>query len=76
MLKQPKAIACLQSIAFPAISTGIYGFPKALAAKIAVAEATSFSGGLESIIFVCFDEETYGIYQQLLQGPQSHGIKE
>jgi O-acetyl-ADP-ribose deacetylase len=56
----------VKSIAFPAISTGIYGFPKELAAKIAVAEATSFSGGVESMFFVCFDEETHSIYKRLL----------
>jgi O-acetyl-ADP-ribose deacetylase len=56
----------VKSIAFPAISTGIYGFPKELAAKIADAEATSFSGGVESMFFVCFDEETHSIYKRLL----------
>lgn len=56
----------LKSIAFPAISTGIYGFPKELAAKIAVAVSTSFAGHVESIFFVCFDEETYTIYDRLL----------
>jgi O-acetyl-ADP-ribose deacetylase (regulator of RNase III) len=56
----------LKSIAFPAISTGIYGFPKELAAKIAVAVSTSFAGNVESIFFVCFDEETYTIYDRLL----------
>ena len=57
----------VKSIAFPAISTGIYGFPKELAAKIAVTEATHFEGNVESIFFVCFDEKTYGIYGRLLQ---------
>ena len=56
----------IESIAFPAISTGVYGFPKELAAKIAVAEVTSFGGKVESIFFVCFDEETYAIYERLL----------
>jgi O-acetyl-ADP-ribose deacetylase (regulator of RNase III) len=53
-------------VAFPAISTGIYGFPKELAARIAVAEAASFIGNVESIFFVCFDEETHAIYERLL----------
>jgi O-acetyl-ADP-ribose deacetylase (regulator of RNase III) len=57
----------LRSIAFPAISTGIYGFPKELAAKIAVAEAKAFGGSVESIFFVCFDEETFAIYERLLK---------
>jgi O-acetyl-ADP-ribose deacetylase len=56
----------IKSIAFPAISTGIYGFPKELAAKIAVAETHAFRGKIESIFFVCFDEETYAIYERLL----------
>lgn len=56
----------IKSIAFPAISTGIYGFPKELAAKIAVSAATSFGGNVESIFFVCFDDETYAIYERLL----------
>jgi O-acetyl-ADP-ribose deacetylase (regulator of RNase III) len=60
----------IKSIAFPAISTGIYGFPKELAAKIAVAVSTSFTGNVESIFFVCFDDETYTIYDRiLLAGP-------
>lgn len=56
----------LRSIAFPPISTGIYGFPKELAAQIAIAEATSFQGNVESIFFVCFDHENYTIYMRLL----------
>lgn len=51
----------IKSIAFPAVNTGPYGFPKESAAKIAVAEATSFGGKVESIFFVCFDEETYSV---------------
>jgi O-acetyl-ADP-ribose deacetylase (regulator of RNase III) len=47
-----------QSIAFPNISTGIYGFPKALAAKIALETVNKFPN-FERIIFVCFDEENY-----------------
>lgn len=57
----------IKSIAFPAISTGVYGFPKERAAKIAVAVSTSFAGNVESIFFVCFDEETYTIYGRLLR---------
>jgi O-acetyl-ADP-ribose deacetylase (regulator of RNase III) len=56
----------VRSIGFPAISTGIYGFPKELATKIAIAEARSYSGNIESIFFVCFDEETYAIYERVL----------
>jgi O-acetyl-ADP-ribose deacetylase len=56
----------LRSIAFPAISTGIYGFPKGRAAKIAVREVQGYSERLEKVLFVCFDEETAGIYRKLL----------
>ena len=63
----------IKSIAFPAISTGIYGFPKELAAKIAVAETDSFKGNIESIFFVCFDEETHTIYERLLSAVRKGG---
>jgi O-acetyl-ADP-ribose deacetylase (regulator of RNase III) len=56
----------IRSIAFPAISTGIYGFPKGRAAKIAVREVESYSERLERILFVCFDKETAEIYRKLL----------
>ena len=56
----------VRSIAFPAISTDIYGFPRECAAKIAVREVLSYSGAVERVIFVCFDAETAGIYRGLL----------
>lgn len=56
----------VRSIAFPAISTGIYGFPRQCAAKIAVSEILSYTGGIEELFFVCFDAETAGIYRGLL----------
>jgi O-acetyl-ADP-ribose deacetylase (regulator of RNase III) len=59
-----------RSIAFPAISTGIYGFPKRQAAKIAVREVRSFPKSFDKIIFVCFDEETAQIYAKLLQSDE------
>jgi len=58
-----------RSIAFPAISTGVYGFPKQRAAEIAVKEVQSKlkSGApLEQVIFCCFDAETYRIYSKLI----------
>jgi O-acetyl-ADP-ribose deacetylase (regulator of RNase III) len=57
-----------QSIAFPNISTGIYGFPKELAAAIAI---KTVSGFLETsplpltVTFICFDAENLGIYQHI-----------
>jgi O-acetyl-ADP-ribose deacetylase len=56
----------VRTIAFPAISTGIYGFPKRRAAEIAVKEVRNNSADFETIIFVCFDAETARIYQDLL----------
>ena len=59
----------LKSIAFPNISTGIYGFPKEKAAGIAISTITSFLNQhpeIEKVIFAVFDEENYEIYQDLL----------
>jgi len=58
-------------IAFPAISTGIYGFPKQRAAEIAVNEVRAFVGDIETLQFVCFDAETAEIYRGLLRAAQS-----
>lgn len=57
-----------RSIAFPAISTGIYGFPADRAARIAVdtVKAHVDASGVETVNFVCFDDRTFGIYQTLL----------
>ena len=57
----------IRSIAFPAISTGIYGFPKQRAARIAVNEVQKYSGDISVIFFVCFDSETANIYRKLLK---------
>ena len=55
----------VKSIAFPCISTGIYKFPKGLAAKIAI-ETVQSNQGLEKVIFVCYGEDNYKIYEELL----------
>jgi O-acetyl-ADP-ribose deacetylase (regulator of RNase III) len=60
----------LKSIAFPGISTGLYGFPKELAATIAVTETRRFmSKSLypEKVIFIAYDDESYEIYLKLLK---------
>jgi len=60
----------IRTIAFPGISTGVYGFPKDLAALIAVTESRRFiltSKYPEKIIFVAFDDESYNIYRTLLE---------
>lgn len=58
----------VKSIAFPAISTGVYGFPAERAAKIAIEaiRANAESHGVEVVKFVCFDEITFSIYKRLL----------
>jgi O-acetyl-ADP-ribose deacetylase len=58
-----------KTVAFPNISTGIYGFPKKEAAAIAVSTVKKFldqNSTPETVIFCCFDEENYTIYQHLL----------
>lgn len=59
----------LRTIAFPNISTGIYRFPKPLAAEIALAAVSAFHSSFERIVFVCFDEENYELYRQLILAP-------
>lgn len=59
----------IKSIAFPAISTGVYRFPLELATKIAIREVKDFLSNndtFEKIIFVCFDERTYNSYNKNL----------
>ncbi len=57
----------LKSVAFPNISTGVYRFPKKRAAEIALEAVKSFSAGfVEEVIFVCFDDENFEIYKQLM----------
>jgi O-acetyl-ADP-ribose deacetylase (regulator of RNase III) len=59
----------LKTIGFPNISTGIYHFAKNMAAVIAVDTVTDFlefDKELEHVIFVCFDEENYELYDALL----------
>jgi len=59
----------IKTIAFPAISTGVYRFPLERATKIAVTEVKKFlekNESIEKVIFVCFDEETYEVYKSVL----------
>jgi O-acetyl-ADP-ribose deacetylase (regulator of RNase III) len=58
----------LKSLAFPAISTGIYGYPKKEATLIAVETVYQYLVNnncriIEKIIFCCFDNETFDLYQ-------------
>jgi O-acetyl-ADP-ribose deacetylase len=57
-----------RSIAFPAISTGVYDFPLERATRIAFHEVIRFlaaNTSLEKVLFVCFDEETHSCYEQV-----------
>jgi O-acetyl-ADP-ribose deacetylase len=65
--------AC-STVAFPNISTGVYGFPKHLAAAIAASEVKAFLNGkafFEKVVFVCFDEENFQLMQQQLVSSSS-----
>jgi O-acetyl-ADP-ribose deacetylase (regulator of RNase III) len=59
----------IKTIAFPAISTGVYHFPLEQATIIAISETQKFlvkNKSIEKVIFVCFDENTYRIYKENL----------
>jgi O-acetyl-ADP-ribose deacetylase len=61
----------ITSIAFPNISTGIYHFPKAMAAAIALKTVNDYlqlTTVINKVFFVCFDEENYNLYLQALSG--------
>ena len=60
--------AGLVALAFPAISTGIFGYPVESATKIAFGEARSYledPGSLKRIVFCCFGPEVTNVYQRL-----------
>jgi len=63
-----------RSIAFPAIATGIFGYPPEAAARVAVATArtATTNGAVPSrVIFVCFGKEMMSIYRKLLETAQA-----
>jgi O-acetyl-ADP-ribose deacetylase (regulator of RNase III) len=55
-----------RTVAFPAIATGVYGYPAQAAAAIAVATVTSTPTDVELVRFVAFDAETLALYRELL----------
>lgn len=63
------ALHGIRTIAFPAISCGIYGYPIEAATAIAVRETFAFlehEGSIERVIFACFGEEVFRAYEQTL----------
>lgn len=66
---------CLHSIAFPAISTGVYGYPKEDAAKVALQAISDWFNKNEDygmiVVMSCFDQATYEVYQKVMKKKQS-----
>jgi O-acetyl-ADP-ribose deacetylase len=61
----------IKTIAFPAISTGIYSFPLLRAIEIALKETINFlneDSSIEKVIFVCYDTETFNVYKKETSG--------
>ena len=59
----------IETIAFPNISTGIFGYPKELAAETAIAAVKQHQRSgrkLKEVIFCCFDEESFQLYKKQL----------
>ncbi len=59
----------VRSLAFPAISTGAYGFPLQRATRIAIREVRAFletNPAIEKVFFVCFDSYTRNVYESVL----------
>ena len=64
----------VQSIAFPAISTGVYGYPKEQAARIAVENVRSLEQDFSRVLFCCYSEEDAAIYRKLIDATRKTGI--
>ena len=60
------AAAGARSMAFPAISTGVYGYPVEPAAQIAVATVSAWARGFDDLIFCCFSASDLAVYEKLL----------
>jgi O-acetyl-ADP-ribose deacetylase (regulator of RNase III) len=57
----------VQSIAFPAISTGVYGFPKPRAARIAIEAMQAHEDEFDRIVACLFDDESVALYAEALK---------
>lgn len=55
-----------RTVAFPAISTGIFGFPPELAAHTAVATLRGLDTTVDRVILVAFDKQTMKLYERIL----------
>lgn len=63
--------ADVRSIAFPAISTGVYGFPKARAVRIAVTVMREHEREFDRVVACLFDDESAALYRDALAAPTS-----
>lgn len=64
----------LNTISFPNISTGIYGFPKSLAAQIAIQSVLDYGAKHnhpQTVIFCVFDRDNFSIYQKLMSAQKN-----
>ena len=58
----------IKTIAFPAISTGVYGYPKKAAAAIAINQLRNYEEKFDEVFACCFSEVDVEIYERLLSG--------
>lgn len=71
----------IRTIAFPSISTGVYGYPKEEAAEIAFNSIIDTLGSsayddIKTVVFVSYDDETYDIYRKLYNNTfEEHGLE-